>query len=92
MGDAENSLHKTIPDIPADVIDKIKADKELSDKDRETILNIARKALASYQQKSESVPKPEAETEGKTGSEAQTGEKPQPETQNKGKPEPEAKE
>ena len=72
----------------------MKTDKELSDKDREIILNIAHKALAPYQQKSESETKPEAETEAKPGSEAQTGERPQPETQTqkKGKPEPEAEE
>lgn len=90
--EAENALHKAVPDIPADVSDKLKADKELSDKDRETILSIARKALAPFQQKSESETKPEAETEAKPDSEAQTGKKPQPETQTKGKLEPEAKE
>ena len=91
---AENALHKAVPDIPADVSEKLKADKELSDKDRKTILSIAQKALAPFQQKSESETKPEAETEAKPGSEAQTGERPQPETQTqkKGKPEPEAEE
>jgi F-type H+-transporting ATPase subunit alpha len=57
---AENALRKAVPNIPADVSDKLKADKELSDTDRETILNIARKALAPYQQKIESETEPEA--------------------------------
>jgi F-type H+-transporting ATPase subunit alpha len=56
---AENALRKAVPNIPADVIDKLKTDKELSDKDREIILNIAHKALAPYQQKPESETKPE---------------------------------
>ncbi|MDQ1252216.1 MAG: F-type H+/Na+-transporting ATPase subunit alpha [Euryarchaeota archaeon] len=56
---AENALRKAVPNIPADVSDKLKTDKELSDKDREIILNIAHKALAPYQQKSESETKPE---------------------------------
>jgi F-type H+-transporting ATPase subunit alpha len=56
---AENALRKAVPNIPADVSDKLKTDKELSDKDREIILNIAHKALAPYQQKPESETKPE---------------------------------
>lgn len=51
--EAENALHKAVPDIPADVSDELKADKELSDKNREIILNIACKALAPFQQEPE---------------------------------------
>jgi F-type H+/Na+-transporting ATPase subunit alpha len=89
--EAENALHKAVPDIPAAVSDKLKADKELSDEDRETILSIAQKALEPLQ-KTESETKPGTETETKPGSKAQTGERLQPETQTKGKLEPEAKE
>jgi F-type H+/Na+-transporting ATPase subunit alpha len=94
--DAENSLRKAVPDIPADVRDLLKADKKLSDKDNETILNIARKVLAPYQFKSESEPKPEAktktlekpksgaETEDKSGkSKSQTTGKTEPEDKDK---------
>ncbi|MDW5551508.1 alternate F1F0 ATPase, F1 subunit alpha [Methanosarcina sp.] len=81
MGEAESSLRKAVPDIPEDVRNWFKGDKELSDKDRETILNIARKALEPYQPKSESESKPEVKTEEKFESE----------TKIKGKPEPEAK-
>lgn len=91
MGEAESSLRKAVPDIPADVRDRFKGDKKLSDKDREIILNIARKALEPYQPKSESESKPEAKTEEKTEFETQTKEKSESEAQAKGKPKPEAK-
>lgn len=101
MGEAESSLRKAVPDIPEDVRNRFKGDKELSDKDRETILNIARKALEPYQPKSESESKPEVKTEekfesetkikGKPGPEVKTEEKPESETKTKDKPEPEIK-
>jgi F-type H+-transporting ATPase subunit alpha len=101
MGEAETSLRTAVPDIPADVRDRFKGDTALSDKDRETILDIARKALEPYQPKPESESKPEAKTEEKT--EAQTEEKTdlgtrtggklsKSEAQAKGKSEPEAQE
>jgi F-type H+/Na+-transporting ATPase subunit alpha len=85
MEEAESSLRKAVPDIPADVRDRFKGDKELSDKDRETILDIARKTLEPYQPKIESESKPKAKTEGKT--ETQNKEKTESEAKNKGKPE-----
>ena len=64
MKEAEASLRKAVEYIPAEVRDRFTADKELSDKDREIILNIARKALAHQPQfKPES--KPKAKTEEK---------------------------
>lgn len=91
--DAENALRKAAPDIPSDVSDKLKANEELSDKDTEAILNIARKALASYQPNPRSESKPEVKTEENPESETktQTGGKPKQETQSKGKPELEAR-
>ncbi|WP_048122725.1 alternate F1F0 ATPase, F1 subunit alpha [Methanosarcina barkeri] len=102
MVEAENSLRKALPDIPEDVRERFKGDKELSDKDRETILNIARKALEPYQPKPESESKPEAKTEDNAESETQTEDKSESEakteekvakseTQTKGKPETETK-
>lgn len=91
MGEAESSLRKAVPDIPADVRDRFKGDKKLSDKDRETILNIARKALEPYQPKPESESKLEVKTEEKTEFETQTKGKSESEAQAKGKPKPEAK-
>jgi F-type H+/Na+-transporting ATPase subunit alpha len=46
MTDAEASLRKAVLDIPAEIRDRFSADKELSEKDRKTILNIAHEALA----------------------------------------------
>ncbi|HET8685287.1 MAG TPA: F0F1 ATP synthase subunit alpha, partial [Methanosarcina sp.] len=89
MREAESSLRKAVTDIPADVRDQFKGDKKLSDKDREAILNVARKALEPYQPKPESESKPKAKTEEKT--ETQTEEKTESKAQNKGKSEPEAK-
>jgi F-type H+-transporting ATPase subunit alpha len=63
MTEAEASLRKAVEDIPAEVRDRFTADKELSDKDREIILNIARKALAPYQSQSKPESKPKAKTE-----------------------------
>jgi F-type H+-transporting ATPase subunit alpha len=93
MGEAENSLRKAVPDIPADVRDRFKGDKELSDKDRETILDIARKALEPYQPEPKSEPEPKVRTEEKPELETQTeGKLSKSEAQTKGKSEPEAKE
>jgi F-type H+/Na+-transporting ATPase subunit alpha len=77
MTEAEASLRKATADIPAEVRNQFSTDKELGDKDRETILNIARKALAPYQ------PKPEEQTEGKSKSETRTEDKLKPETKEK---------
>jgi len=84
MEEAENSLRKAVSDIPADIRDRFKDDKKLSDEDRETILDIARKALEPYQPKPESESKPKAKTEEKTESETQPEEKTESETQTKG--------
>jgi F-type H+/Na+-transporting ATPase subunit alpha len=92
MEEAENSLQKAMPDIPAEVLDRFKADKELSDKDRETVLEVALKVLAPYQQKSGPETETEAETEVKPGPGAQTGERTKHETQTKDKPEPDDRE
>ena len=87
MVEAESSLRKAVPDIPADVRDRFKGDKELSDKDREIILDIARKALEPYQPNPESKPKPEAKTEEKNESKTQKKGKPGPETKTDENPE-----
>lgn len=83
MTEAEASLCKAVEDIPAEVRDRFSADKELSDKDREIILNIARKALAPYQPQFKPESKPKAKTEEKIESETQTKDKPKPELRKK---------
>ena len=59
MTDAEHSLREAAEDIPAEVRERFDTDAELSDKDRETILQIALKALARFQSR----PEPESEQE-----------------------------
>jgi F-type H+-transporting ATPase subunit alpha len=81
MADAENSLRKAVADIPTEVRERFNSDAELSDSDRETIHNIARKAVARFY----------SESEPKSMLEVKTEEKPKLETQTEGKLKPKAK-
>jgi len=56
MTDAEHSLRDASADIPAEVRNRLATAEKLSDADRETIIQIARKSLARFQPK----PKPES--------------------------------
>ena len=60
-------------DIPPDVRERLDTADKLSDADRETIIQIARKSLARFQPKTEPEAKPEVQTEVKPKPE--TGEK-----------------
>jgi F-type H+-transporting ATPase subunit alpha len=86
MADAENSLRKAVADIPKEVRERFNSDAELSDSDRETILNIARKAVARFQPESEPKSMLEAKTEEKPKSETQTEGKLKPKAQTEDKP------
>jgi F-type H+-transporting ATPase subunit alpha len=55
MTDAEQALREAAADIPAEVRERLDTGKKLSDDDRETIIQIARKSLARFN------PKPEPE-------------------------------
>ena len=55
MTDAEHALREAAADIPAAVRERLDTAEQLSDEDRETIIQIARKSLARFQPK----PKPE---------------------------------
>ena len=55
MGDAERVLREAAKDIPTEVCARLDTADELSDEDREAIVQIARKALLSFQ------PEPESE-------------------------------
>jgi F-type H+-transporting ATPase subunit alpha len=55
MTDAEHALSEAAADIPAEVRERLDTAEKLSDEDRETIIQIARKSLARFQ------PKPEPE-------------------------------
>ena len=54
MQEAEEALLKDCKKLPAEILKVMLLDKNLSDKDHETIIKIARSALAPYQEKSES--------------------------------------
>ena len=60
MTDAEHALREAAADIPAEVRERLDTAEKLSDADRETIIQIARKSLARFQPKPE--PKPDLQT------------------------------
>ena len=65
MADAEHALREAAADIPAEVRERLDTADKLSDEDRETIVQIARKSLARFQPKSEPESGPELQTEVK---------------------------
>ena len=73
MTEAEHALRKATADIPADVRGRLDTADKLSDEDRKTIVEIARKSLASFQ------PKPEPETKPEVKAEVKPKPKPKPE-------------
>lgn len=75
MKDAEHALHAAAANIPADVCARLDAADTLSDEDRNTIVEIARQALARFQPKPDPKSNPEAK-EAKLG--ANAGPKPEP--------------
>jgi F-type H+-transporting ATPase subunit alpha len=91
MTDAEHALREAAADIPTEVSERLDTAEKLSDEDRKTIIEIARKSLARFQPKPEPKPKPEVKTDAKPKPapkpkvEVQTDAKPKP------KPEPEEK-
>jgi F-type H+-transporting ATPase subunit alpha len=58
MPEAESVLRAAAADIPAEVRGRLDTAEKLSDEDRQTIVEIARKALARFQAKPESAKKP----------------------------------
>jgi F-type H+-transporting ATPase subunit alpha len=86
MTDAEKSLRKAVADIPTEVRERFNSDAELSDSDRETIHNIARKAVARFYSESEPKSMLEVKTEEKPKSETQTEGKLKPKAKTEGKP------
>ena len=53
MTDAEHAVHEAAANIPAEVCARFETADKLSDEDRKTIIEIARKALARFQPKPE---------------------------------------
>jgi len=89
MTDAEHALREAAADIPAEVRERLDTADKLSDEDRKTIVEIARKSLARFQPKPESGPKPESKTEIKPKPEVKTDVQPKPEVKTEVKPQPE---
>ena len=79
MTDAEQAVRKAAAEIPAKVCERLDTAEQLSDEDRATIIEIARKSLEGFQPK----PEPEEEPEPEAEPEVPTVVKPEPE------PEPE---
>ena len=63
MTDAEQAVRKAAAEIPADVRERLDTAEQLSDEDRETIIEIARKSLEGFQPRPEPEGEPEALTE-----------------------------
>jgi len=58
MTDAEHALHEAAANIPAEVSARIDTAEKLSDKDRGTIIEIARHSLVRFQPQPGSKPEP----------------------------------
>ena len=58
MTDAEHALHEAAANIPAEVSVRIDTGEKLSDKDRDTIIEIARRSLVRFQAQPGSKPEP----------------------------------
>jgi F-type H+-transporting ATPase subunit alpha len=84
MTDAGHAVHEAAVKIPAEVRLRFETADKLSDEDRQTVIEIARKSLAPFQPKpeakAEAKPKPETEPKPDGGSkpDAPTDAKPKP--------------
>ena len=96
MTDAEHAVHEAAVNIPAEVSARFETANKLSDEDRKTIIEIARKSLAPFQPKPESKPEAKAESkpkpDGGSKPDAQSDATPKPETGTERKSKAEAKE
>ena len=82
MTDAEHAVREAAADIPAEVRERFDTAEKLSDEDRETIIEIARKSLARFQ------PKPEAKTIQEAKPKPSPSLKPKPSRKSKRRPNP----
>ena len=77
MTDAEQAVRQAAADIPTEVSARLYTADKLSEEDRETIIEIAREALAPFQPKPEAKPdEPDQETDKKPKSEVKARNKP----------------
>ena len=70
MKDAQQAVLKAAMNIPKDICDRFETAEKLSDEDRKSIIEIARRALINFQ------PKPEAKTDAKDESKTKPEPKP----------------
>jgi F-type H+-transporting ATPase subunit alpha len=77
---AEQALRDAAEGIPAKVRERLDTAEKLSDEDRETIIQIARKALDRFQPqpKSESEEEPESKLESKVDPKPESQQEPEP--------------
>ena len=80
MTDAEQAVRKSAAEIPAQVRERLDGTDKLSDKDRETIIEISRQAIEAFRPDSDAKSEQEQETEKQPGPEAKVEPKPEPET------------
>ena len=83
MTDAEHAVHEAAANIPAEACARFETADKLSDEDRKTIIEIARKALAPFQPKPEAKPESETEPESKPESKPTAKAEPKPEAKPK---------
>jgi len=88
MKDAEHAVHEAAAKIPAEVCARFETADKLSDEDRKTVIEIARKALVPFQPKPAAKPEVKAESKPETKMEAEPKAKPKLEPGSGSKPNP----
>ena len=78
MTDAEQAVREAAAEIPAEVGERLDSADKLSDEDRETIIEIARKAIKEFSPETEPKPEPEQRTEEDAQPKAQAEPKSKP--------------
>ncbi|OGV81105.1 MAG: F0F1 ATP synthase subunit alpha [Lentisphaerae bacterium RIFOXYA12_64_32] len=79
MTDAEHAVHAAAASIPAEVCARFETADKLSDQDRRTIIELARKSLAGFQPKPESAPVAKASAGARGDGESKSAGKPESE-------------
>jgi F-type H+/Na+-transporting ATPase subunit alpha len=87
MTAAEHAVQKAAANIPADLCARFESADKLSDQDRNTIIEIARQALAPFLPKLEAKTAPEPEAKADAKPESKAGLKPEPASKAKPKAE-----
>ena len=90
MTDAEHAVREAAANIPAEVCARFETADKLSDEDRKTIIEIARKSLAHFQPKPESKPEAKAEPNAKAKPRTEPLSKPESKPTTKTGPKPQA--